>query len=513
MHRDQPARPVNPFFTNTASYPGVMFGTFSEDHPDRPIQAAAAILLAGGLGCGLLVSPSLFWLFLGAVVGAGALLLAWRHTTLFCVAWLVIASASLEMTLNDLISTDMYQTTIAVVKGAEIGLAALCALRFGFRTDRLSPGWAYLAMLAAGMAHGLYPGLTPIDSVRSLIGSVVPFVFCFCRLPRSWADAMIQTMKWCPLIVVLACVPLDLAGIRPLFVDSGGARLAGLGHPAFLAGVCLPAIYACLIELYRDGRSGDLCLLAANGLILLLTGARAPLAYAVAVTAVSLMTIRSRVFSPASRLMFILIGGAVVPMLFGLASQFSDIRLFNVVLNETANLSGRDMLWPAFEKAAERSPWLGWGIGAGNVIIPPTGHIAQTLHTWAAHNEYLRMQVEGGYIGRTLLIVLFAAWVWANTRYLRTSDRMIMRFAFVAFACHAFTDNVLISTPACVLFAFATAVFVRQEARPHPGIQGVRPSPGNTGATTATGLPTRPAPSPNPGWEAARGARRQMRET
>jgi len=37
-----------------------------------------------------------------------------------------------------------------------------------------------------------------------------------------------------------------------------GARLAGLGHPAFLAGVCLPAIYACLIQLYREGRGHDL---------------------------------------------------------------------------------------------------------------------------------------------------------------------------------------------------------------------------------------------------------------
>ncbi len=456
---------VNTFFTNDEPYPGVMLGNLTGASPDRTIQVTAALLLAVAVACGLLVSSALFWMVLWAVAGAGVLLLAWRHTTLFCVAWLVIASASLEMTLNDLVGTEMYQTTIAVVKGAEIGLAVLCALRFGFRTDPLSPAWAYLAMLAAGMAHGLYPGLTPIDSVRSLIGSVVPFAFCFCRLPRSWAEAMIGAMKWCPLIVVLACIPLDFAGIRPLFVDSGGARLAGLGHPAFLAGVCLPAIYACLIELYRDGRSVDLGLLAANGSILVLTGARAPLAYAVAVMAASLMTIRSRVFSPASRLMFVLIGGAVVPLLIGLASEFSDVRLFNVVLNETANLSGRDLLWPAFQDAAEQSPWFGWGIGAGNVIIPPTGHVALTLHTWAAHNEYLRMQVEGGYVGRTLLIVLFAAWVWANTRYLRTSDRMIMRFAFVAFACHAFTDNVLISTPACVLFAFATAVFVRQEGR------------------------------------------------
>jgi hypothetical protein len=34
-----------------------------------------------------------------------------------------------------------------------------------------------------------------------------------------------------------------------------------------------------------------------------------------------------------------------------------------------------------------------------------------------------------------------------------------MRLVFLAFACHAVTDNVLISTPACVFFAFAAAVF------------------------------------------------------
>ncbi len=34
-----------------------------------------------------------------------------------------------------------------------------------------------------------------------------------------------------------------------------------------------------------------------------------------------------------------------------------------------------------------------------------------------------------------------------------------MRLVFVAFAAHASTDNVLISTTACVFFAFATAVF------------------------------------------------------
>jgi hypothetical protein len=36
--------------------------------------------------------------------------------------------------------------------------------------------------------------------------------------------------------------------------------------------------------------------------------------------------------------------------------------------------------------------------------------------------------------------------------------------AFIAYAGHASTDNVLISTPACVLFAFVAAVFARGRA-------------------------------------------------
>ena len=81
------------------------------------------------------------------------------------------------------------------------------------------------------------------------------------------------------------------------------------------------------------------------------------------------------------------------------------------------------------------------------------------LRTWAAHNEYLRIQVEGGYVGRTLVIGLFILWISRHTQRLPLLEKWVMRLIFLTYAAHAVTDNVLISTPACVFFAFTAAVF------------------------------------------------------
>lgn len=434
-------------------------------HPDTAILGVATALLAASLMCGLLL-PQLFALLLAAAVAGGISFLALRFPTPFCIVWLLVTSMSLEMTFAEVAGDQTYQPVIAVTKGTEMVLGLLCVLRFGPRLDPLCPAWAFPVMFAEGLVHGLYPGLSMADSIRSAIGSIAPFAFCFCRMPRSWADVVIRTTKWCPVVAVVACLPLAAAGIRPLFVESGGARLGGLGHPAFLANVCLPAIYACLIQLYREGRRGDVLLLLVNGLILVLTGARAPLFYAVTVTGISLISIRSRVFAARSRLFLILSALALLPVLVVLSGALGEIRLFKVVVTETTNLSGRGLLWPSFEAAAAQSPWFGWGSGAGNVVIPHNSEIVEELHTWAAHNEYLRMDVEGGVFGRTLLVGLFAVWVVLRTRGLCRSDRRIMRVAFVAYAGLAFTDNVLISTPACVMFAFVAAVFARAGSPP-----------------------------------------------
>ena len=430
----------------------------------RPVVLA----IGGAFACaaaGAGLAPAWFWVPLGIVAIAATGILAFRHLVAVCVAWLLVAGATLEMALADIVGPGAYQSTIAAVKATELGLALLCVLRYGFYADVFNPALAFLAMFVAGLAHGLHPELTPADSLRSLLGSVAPFAFAFSRLSPGWGSAMVRATAWIPLLSAAGGAALDLGGLRPVFVDSFGQRLAGLGHPAFLAGFCLAAIYACLIDLYRDGRFRWLLLLAANFLILVLPGARAPLACALAVTGRTFGFVRSDAFPRRYRVLTLLLAGCLLPLLVALARDLPMVRLFNVLNGEAGNLSGRELLWPPFEQAAAASPWFGWGVGAGNVIIPQDSELAQMIRNWAAHNEYLRMSVEGGQLGRTLLIVLFLFWVAGHTRRLCRTDRVIMRLAFLAFAVHAYTDNVLIATTACVFFTFATGVFAREQGR------------------------------------------------
>jgi hypothetical protein len=300
--------------------------------------------------------------------------------------------------------------------------------------------------------------------LRSLAGSVTPLLVFFCVKPPGWATSIRRAVIFAPLLSVVLGTMLDLAGLRPVLVESGGLRLAGLGHPAFLAGVCLPAVYSGLIGWLRTGSRGTAALVGVNVVILFLTGARAPAAYAAVVGLGSLILAPGAAIPRAHRLVLVSAGIVAVPVLLLLGETYSSLRLFEILGEGSGgHLSGRDMLWPSFEAAAAQAPWFGWGLGSGNLVIPHDSQLAQLLGTWAAHNEYLRLQVEGGHIGRTLLIVLFVLWTVTHTRRLPPLERLVMRLIFIVYAAHAVTDNVLISTPACVFFAFVAAMYAKPD--------------------------------------------------
>ncbi|MBV9250443.1 MAG: hypothetical protein JO227_14505, partial [Acetobacteraceae bacterium] len=305
--------------------------------------------VVGVLAAGLIsaaFAPSWFWALLVGVVLAGITALAYRHLPAVCAAWTLVAGCTLEITLADLVGPAAFQPTIAVVKGAGIILAMMAIARFGFRPDVFNPASAFTVMFAGGLAHGLHPELSLTDSLRSLIGSVAPFAFSFSRLSPGWSAWIIRTAPWIPVVGVAAALVLQLFGLRPMFVDSGGLRLTGLGHPAFLAGACLVGIYASLIMLFRDGRRTHVTMLALNFLLLVLTGARAPLFYAVAVTGLSLALVRSPNWPIRSRVCIVLPLLVALPWLLPVAEGGTEVRALSLTLSDPGNLSGRDLLWP-----------------------------------------------------------------------------------------------------------------------------------------------------------------------
>ncbi len=426
----------------------------------RAEAVAVGALLLFGAGFAAL-SPALYGatLFLAAL--GIALFLAWRHPVAAGVAWLFGVGTTAEMWLGDLLGPAYYQPIIAVEKGAGLILALVAVLRFGARRDWCNPGLAFVAMFVVGLAHGLYPGLTVTESLRSLVGSAAPYAFSFSRLSRHWARAIIRATTLVPLVNVSAGALLALAGLRPLFVMSGGWRLGGLSHPAFLGGFALAAIYACLVELYREGRRRLGARRGANSLSLGLPAARAPLLYGTAVTALTLGFVAAPAFPRRARFALLLGALAAAPLAVATAGSLSGLRLFNLLDHDADGLSGREQIWAWFRRAAARSPWVGWGVGAGNHVVPQDSRVVEYMHTWAAHNEYLRIAVEGGRLGEALLLACFILWAATHTAPLPRAERAILRLVFLAFACHAVTDNVLISTSASVLFAFVAAVFAR----------------------------------------------------
>jgi O-antigen ligase len=394
----------------------------------------------------------------GLILLAAGLYAAWRFPIAATIAWMLALESMPEFWAAH--DPGAHEAVIAALKLSGVGLAYILAIRQNPKFDAWNPGFAFLWMFCAGLAHGLFPSLTVTASFRSLIGSGGPFLFGFVRLPAPWCRAVIRTAIIGPLLAVALGAGLQAAGVHPLYNDDlGDFRLTGPGEAPFLAGFALVAIYAGLLEISARPTGRQFLLLATNLLILLLTGARAPLALAFAVCLAAFL-IPNPAFAARGRIMVFATAGAIASLAFMFIGSLSFLRVIGLAqAGQATNLSNRGLTWPYFETAIHNSPWVGWGAGAGKVIIPVTAPLAKLLGTNAAHNEFLRLGAEGGLIGIALLILLMTLWAWRGTKTLAPPQRWLMRLVFAAFAVHSWTDNTFIATTSSILFIWVAAVF------------------------------------------------------
>jgi O-antigen ligase len=435
-----------------------------------PVLGAAAVLAGFGLAW---FAPDAFWPGLG--LAPAVLLLAWavafpaRATAL----WLLVVATCPEMWLTDLLRLSDPERIIGLDKAAGLVLVLFCVLRYGSRLHIANPALAFPAMAAFGVLHGLWPGLTATDGVRSLVGSVAPFAFSFARLPTVWCRSVIRSVIMAPFVILGFGACLAAAGLRPLYVlEDGALRLGASGHPAFLAGFTLTSLYALLLELVRGRQRLGVILLGGDVMILLATGARAPLALAAVLILLVTAFVRAPAWPWRARIPLLLAGFAAPALAVFAAPLLGFVRLLSLAeQGDVTSLSNRNLIWPVYEAAFLRSPWFGWGTGAGKIVVPVGTPLWQLLGTNAAHDEYLRIAVEGGAIGLALLLLLFILWWRRGLHGMSRPERQVMILVLLAFSVHSATDNTLIATTASLLFAWVSAVFGRAEREAEGGLR------------------------------------------
>ncbi|MGC9268783.1 O-antigen ligase family protein [Acidiphilium sp.] len=427
----------------------------------------ALLAVTGLIGFGALawLMPSLIVpLLVLTGLGLGAAI-AYARPVATMAVWLLLVETTPEMWLSDLIGK--HELIIALLKTAGLIIVGLAALRDGARIDKFNPSYAFLVMFGDGIAHGLWPGLTLMASLRSLIGSTAPFATGYLRMSDAMRTSIIRCTIIGPSVTVSYGALLAALGARPLYgTQLGAVRLAASSAPAFLGGFAMMAIFAGLIAFLGTGRLREWGWIAVNFAILVATGARSPLAMATLITLATLLATPSGFLGSGRRIGLLALGGALLGVILMAASALHFIRVVDLIhLGDAGSLSNRQLIWPFFEAAAWKSPIVGWGVGAGKVVVPLKSYIGRFLGTNAAHNEYLRITVEGGVIGAVLLFGMMTLWLFRGSAALPVGQRRIIRLVFLAFAVQSFTDNTLIATTSLVFFTWARAVFVNPDER------------------------------------------------
>lgn len=346
----------------------------------------------------------------------------------------------------------------AVVKIIPFAIAAMLCLRYGFAPV---VNWPFLAFtLIAAVSLVILPigrVSTFGEMVRSFIGSTAPFVLAFAAAPRP---------VWSALCKVVVLVPLTSAALGLLVWPTGfhpavdpAWRFQGLHSPPFLAGFCTTAIFAATLEYLRGFRTRWLVLGGAAMAVLLATQARAPLGAVALFMGIVFLASGQRIF-PAKRKLDLAMGG-LLPALV-LLGPFAFLAAERILgAEDYQRFSGRDIIWPYFLDAIESRPLLGYGLGAGKLIVDPEDPQIRLIGSSAAHNEYLRLAVDAGILGTALIFGAIIAWIWGGTRRAPPTDRLVLRAALAAALLHSAFDNTLIASTAVIQFGWFAAALAR----------------------------------------------------
>lgn len=272
------------------------------------------------------------------------------------------------------------------------------------------------------------------QSLFSLVSILLPLAAFASREDQIF---VLRWIAWAPIACVGIGALYQVAGIWTLFATDflGVTRLQGSSIPAGMGTIgYVGTIAAMLASAAFDRRY--LAVAAINIIILALSAARMAFAMAIIPSLVIFYAAYARSFG---RFYFYSLALAVVAAVgFVLVGD----RIMDRFASDSS--SGRDLIWEALNLVVEQYPWFGIGLGHQITVIPE--EVIEKAVTIAAHNEYLRLTLETGYVGAALIFGLLAAIF--IIRMIRFPDcRNLAYVSIVAsFFVYCMTDNVLSSS-------------------------------------------------------------------
>jgi O-antigen ligase len=345
----------------------------------------------------------------------------------------------------------------------KIGLTAVALLYAhsnGVDRRRLLPiaALGVIAVLTFGPAV-VHPELTPLQTLRSFIALSTTWLLFAVRRTPGEAQRQLVVVALLPGLNLAVGVLLWTVGLNDLVRHeyTGAWRLQGASIPAHLGILCVVAVAAGTYLWSRGSRWMGL-LVAANLGIAVVTGTRTAIVLCVVLVIAGLISrtrfLRTRHVLPSAIAYLVVLGAVGYAYLPALRDRF-----LGNPLESGFNTSGRADAWDFFWRVAQVEPMFGRGLGAATVAN--TGQLPPAFKV--PHNEYLRLVVEGGWVGLTLFLV--AAGVAFSGLVRRTGASGLSPAVVVSvWAGYCFVDNALSTPQGSVTFPIVIAAMAASKA-------------------------------------------------
>jgi teichuronic acid biosynthesis protein TuaE len=347
--------------------------------------------------------------------------------------------------------------------------AALIAMALIRGVDRrlVLPVLAYVGLAMLSYLHGdLAPGLNAGQMASTFVTLTIAWVALAVKWDWERDARYLKVLAFIGPGCVGFGVLLNLAGLHSLWNEPTAFdvswRLRGASIAAQLAMMAFASCIAAYVCHRLTGWRPARWLVPLNALILALTLTRGTAA-ALGIAAIwpvlrfALAPLPYRRGAAVARLgiVFALAGIVAVTLVPALKDRNAGGRYYAGQGTFQDRTSGRSEAWKQFYAIGKQSPLFGHGLGSGPITkIQEGGFLAQ-------HNEYLRLFLEGGYVGGGLVLLAMALVIGICIARAPPFLRLDLFGVAVAWAWLSYYDNTLTSinltVPLCLVFALVAA--------------------------------------------------------